>query len=179
MVHKRRWYHMAPVSELIGRATVYWCVYHVVVWHAMFLMRILQYRREVIAGARPVSFGSLYVEFLGEHSIFLWCAVALLPVVLWDLVHQSRRIVGPLQRLETTLRSMTRGESTQPLRWRKEDGHPQLLEAFNQFLEVWNQERRAESVVPPPNHLSQNASAVPANSQAFEILHEVEAMQSH
>lgn len=178
MIQRRRWYRLAPVHSLVGGAAVYWCVYHVVLWHAMFLVRILQYRQEVLAGANPVSFGSLYSAFLSEHNIVLWCAIALLPIVLWDLTRHGRRILGPMRRLEATLRKMADGEAVVPLQWRREDGRSELQEAFNRVIELWNA-RQTGGNSPYSNlgHSDRECGSVPPSPAALSLLEEIGAMQ--
>ena len=87
-----------------------------------------------MAGAEPRSFADLYGQFVHEHHAMWFCAFAILPIVLWDLLKFSHRVVGPLVRFQRTLESLTAGETIQEVRLRHGDLLFDLQTTFNQYL---------------------------------------------
>ena len=121
-------------GRLLARTTLYWVLYHAVLWMAMFFYRYAEHRGAVMAGAEPRSFSDLYGQFLHEHHALWFCAFAILPIVLWDLLKFSHRVVGPLVRFQHSLESLTAGETIHEVRLRNGDLLFDLQTTFNQYL---------------------------------------------
>ena len=65
----------------------------------------------------------------------MWiCAIAILPIVLWDLLKFSHRIVGPLIPFQRSIERLTAGEQVTEVRLRHGDLLSDLQSAFNQYL---------------------------------------------
>jgi methyl-accepting chemotaxis protein len=122
-------------GRTIAHVAFYWAVYHFILWHVMFLYRYFQYRGELAAGAAPRTFNELYSEFTLTHFSMIVCGLAILPLVIWDVIKFTHRIVGPLVRLQHCLVQLARGEKVAELRFRKGDLLVDLQDAFNRFLE--------------------------------------------
>ncbi len=121
-------------GRLLARTALYWVLYHAVLWMAMFFYRYAEHRGAVMAGAEPRPFSDLYGQFLREHQSMWFCAFAILPIVLWDLLKFSHRVVGPLVRFQHSLESLTAGESIHEVRLRNGDLLFDLQTTFNQYL---------------------------------------------
>ena len=93
---KRLFVNREIQGRLLARTALYWMLYHGVLWMAMFLYRYAEHRGAVQAGAPLRPFADLYGQFVNEHYSMWVCAVAILPIVLWDLLKFSHRVVGPL-----------------------------------------------------------------------------------
>lgn len=131
---KRLFVNREIQGRLLARTSLYWVLYHAVLWMAMFFYRYAEHRGAVMAGAEPRSFADLYGQFVHEHHAMWFCAFAILPIVLWDLLKFSHRVVGPLVRFQRTLESLTAGETIQEVRLRRGDLLFDLQTTFNQYL---------------------------------------------
>ncbi len=143
----RRKYYVSPVIQgrLISRMAAYWCVYHLVLWHAMFLYRFLQYRDSVDSGAPEVPWWNLYKSFAFENSTMLICAAFVFPLILWDMIHLTHRVAGPLVRFQNTLRQMSEGEEVKEVILREGDLLDDLRDAFNDYLDSLQERKRKDS----------------------------------
>lgn len=121
-------------GRLLARTGLYWILYHAVLWMAMFFFRYAEHRGAVMAGAEPRLFGDLYGQFVRENSSLWVCSFAILPIVLWDLLKFSHRVVGPLVRFQRVLENLTAGEKVADVRLRQGDLLSDLETAFNQYL---------------------------------------------
>lgn len=131
---KRLFVNREIQGRLLARTSLYWVLYHAVLWMAMFFYRYAEHRGAVMAGAEPRSFADLYGQFVHEHHAMWFCSFAILPIVLWDLLKFSHRVVGPLVRFQRTLESLTAGETIQEVRLRHGDLLFDLQTTFNQYL---------------------------------------------
>ena len=131
---KRLFVNREIQGRLLARTALYWVLYHAVLWMAMFFCRFAEHRGAVMAGAEPRSFADLYGQFVHENSSLWICSFAILPIVLWDLLTFSHRVVGPLVRFQRTLESLTSGQSVSEVKLRQGDLLSDLELAFNQYL---------------------------------------------
>jgi hypothetical protein len=97
----------------------------------MFVYRHLQYRGALLAGERPQSFVELFRQFTLENYSIIVCAVAILPLVLWDILVVTHKVSGPLVRFQRALKQMACGEQIAPLTLRKGDLLVGLQDSFN------------------------------------------------
>lgn len=131
---KRLFVNREIQGRLLARTALYWMLYHGVLWMAMFLYRYAEYRGAVQAGAPLRPFADLYGQFVNEHFSMWVCAIAILPIVLWDLLKFSHRVVGPLIPFQRAIESLTAGEQVSELRLRHGDLLSNLQSSFNQYL---------------------------------------------
>lgn len=61
----------------------------------------------------------------------LLCAVLLLPVVVYDFLRVSNRLVGPVLRLRRAMRALAAGEHVEPLKFRDGDFWREFADEFN------------------------------------------------
>ena len=121
-------------GRLLFRIGLYWFLYHGVLWMSLFLFRYAEHRGAVRAGALPRSFADLYQQFSREYFGVWVCAFAVAPIVLWDLLKFSHRIVGPLVRFKNTLDSLSAGKNVDQVRLRDGDLLVDLQDTFNNYL---------------------------------------------
>ncbi len=131
---KRLFVNREIQGRLLARTALYWMLCHGVLWMAMFLYRYAEYRGAVQAGAAPRLFADLYGQFVNEHFSMWVCAIAILPIVLWDLLKFSHRVVGPLIPFQRAIESLTAGEKVADVRLRQGDLLSELQSSFNQYL---------------------------------------------
>jgi methyl-accepting chemotaxis protein len=134
---QRRIYYVSPriQGKLIARMAAYWCVYHVVLWHAMFLFHYLQNPDGILSGGPQVRFFELYCGYAVENSTMLLCAALVFPLILWDMIYLTHRVAGPLVRFQNTLRRMSEGEEIKQIQLRDGDLLDDLRDAFNDYLD--------------------------------------------
>jgi hypothetical protein len=125
-------------GRLLLRLAIFWVLYHFVLWHAMFLATGL------VAAIDHGSLLEAYRDFAAQNALTLLCMIAAAPVFLWDILKFSHHVAGPLVRFQTTLRQMARGERVDRISLRPNDMTMELLDAFNEFIEVRNQELDAQ-----------------------------------
>jgi hypothetical protein len=133
----RQKYYVNPELQgrIIRRMATYWCFYHILLWHAMFLYRYLQYRDAVASGGRSFSVVDLYFGFAMQNTTLIVCASLVFPFFLWDVFMLSHRVAGPLVRFQNTLRRIAGGEQVSHIELRKGDLVFDLRDAFNDYLD--------------------------------------------
>ena len=159
-------------GRLLGRTTLYWILYHGVLWMAMFMYRYAEYRGTLLAGATPRTFNNLYGEFVRENFSLWVCSLAILPIVLWDLLCFSHRIVGPLRRFEVALQDLTAGKSVPAVKLREHDLLPELQNAFNAYLQSLSVSQAAGNTESPSLAAAANSRIAAEGSVADDELHE-------
>jgi methyl-accepting chemotaxis protein len=75
------------------------------------------------------------------------CLVVLVPVMAWDAVRFSHRLVGPLVRFRRTFQDVAQGEPVRLIKLRKDDHLTDLRDDVNEMLEAL--QRRGIPVLKP------------------------------
>ncbi|MEQ8211693.1 MAG: hypothetical protein RH917_17960 [Lacipirellulaceae bacterium] len=78
--------------------------------------------------------GELTTKILTNFSLYALTFVVLLPALLLDSFRLSNRIVGPVDRLRSTIKTLARGEAVPPLKFRQRDYWQDIPEDFNRLL---------------------------------------------
>lgn len=173
---KRLFVNRQIQGRLLARTALYWMLYHGVLWMGMFLYRYAEHRGAVLAGAPPRPFSDLYGQFVREHFSMWICAVAILPLVLWDLLKFSHRIVGPLVRFQRTIESLTAGKKVDEVRLRNGDLLFDLQATFNQYLtSLRTMESDAELPTPSGNAPEQKTEGELIESQIAAEVRQLQA----
>jgi hypothetical protein len=76
-------------------------------------------------------FPSLHPQVTWHLQVTLLASIALLPILLWDVLKLSHRWVGPIFRLRTALRTLSRGETISPVKFRGRDFWQDLASDLN------------------------------------------------
>jgi nitrogen fixation/metabolism regulation signal transduction histidine kinase len=71
---------------------------------------------------------------VGYLPVFI-CLLVLVPVMAWDAIHFSHRLVGPLVRFRRTIQAIGAGEAVRPIKLREGDYLTELRDDFNQMLD--------------------------------------------
>ncbi|MEX2285445.1 MAG: hypothetical protein WD648_00070 [Planctomycetaceae bacterium] len=121
-------------GRLIARLCLYWYAYHIVLWHVMFVFYYWRQTSGVTPGQPQVAFFALYGRFAIENSSLALCALAVAPLVFWDALQITHRVVGPLVRFQAILKQLTRGEKVNQVVLRDGDLLIELRDAFNDYL---------------------------------------------
>jgi len=145
-------------GRLIARIACYWCAYHLILWHSMFVVRYVTYRVGLITGeSESQSLGAVYSQFTEDFSMLAICAILLAPIFLYDLYRNSHRIAGPLVRFQNSLKRMMNGETIRPFKLRDGDLLTEFQDVFNDFLVHYN--KLVEKEAPPRSVMSEDDAA--------------------
>lgn len=170
---RKNYFVSFPIQgSILARCAGYWFFYNLFLWHVMFAYAVIGYQGELAFGGTPRTFWDLYADFTRQHYTMLVCSVAVLPVLLWDAMHMSHRIAGPLVRLKNDLNRLGRGEHVAPIQLRKEDLLQDVIGSFNALLE----HRKGETA--STGSLESESATVESASPEAETLGELRDLQS-
>ncbi len=136
-----------PVQfRLLGRLGAYLIVYTVTLLHVGFAIEVFE--KVVLADDGPLV-ADLYVDYLARYKSLLIGMVLILPVLLYDLLKFSHRIVGPLYRCRRWMLDMAAGKQVREFVPRKHDLMIELFAAFNVLIKSHNARVAAPGEAPP------------------------------
>jgi hypothetical protein len=144
-------------TRLFLRIGAYWLIYQLTVWNFLFIARLLQDG----AGNPLQELGQL----LSDHWPTLVCFVVIVPVLAWDAVKFTHRLVGPLVRFQKAIQTITDGQEVAPVQIRQGDFLVEMQDDFNHMLETLRQQGVA--VAPNPKE----AAADLASSRSVPSTH--------
>jgi hypothetical protein len=133
-------------SRILRRVATYWFLYHVALWQGMFFLEYLRRGDAFFNGAPAISFAELLRSFAWQNVSLVIAAIAVGPLLLWDVCRLTHRIAGPLLRLEKTLLRMAHDERVAPLNCREGDLIPGVERAFNAYLARLDERQAAARV---------------------------------
>jgi hypothetical protein len=170
-------------GSIVKHAIFYWAVYHLILWHILFMYRYVQYRAELIAGGPPSTFWDLYAKFSHDHVAMILCALPILPVLVWDVIRVTHRVAGPLVRFRECLKALTRGEHVPFVRIRKGDYLVDMERAFNDYLATLPEQSPVElaqaQAVHTPVFISCGEPGVPCDHEADTLVGPTTADLNH
>lgn len=139
---------------LFLRLGAYWIVYQLTVLNFTFAWRML-------AGGE----GSAWEEYVGmlrDNLPTLICFLLLVPILAWDAVRFSHRVVGPLVPMRRAMQTIAQGGQVAPIRLRQGDFLQEMKDDFNAMLA--DLERRgADVLLPAPSAAEKSATAPEAS----------------
>jgi hypothetical protein len=125
-----------PVQfRLLGRLAAYLVVYTITLLHVGFAIEVFE--KVVMADDGPLV-ADLYLDYLGREKSLLIGIGLILPVLLYDLLKFSHRIVGPLYRCRRWMLDMAAGKPVREFVPRKHDLMTELFAAFNVLIKTCN-----------------------------------------
>ncbi len=140
-------------SGLYRRVVAYWLIAVVSVWNFLFVWRLVEEGK-----GNPLE---QFLRFFGELYPLLICFAVLVPFFAWDAVRFSHRLVGPLVRIQKTVRALADGLPTRPIQLRDGDYLGQLKDDLNDLIAIL--ERRGQA-----NLADANEPATPAESATVQ-----------
>ncbi len=123
------------LSLRLGLYLAFFLVGHV---NLLFIWRLLQ--------EGPGNPLEQYGRTLADYGPTFVCLALLMPVLVWDAVRFSHRLVGPLVRFRKGMRTLAAGEPTRPIGLRDGDFLTDLRDDFNAMLEAL--QRRGVATAP-------------------------------
>lgn len=147
---KKIWIHEFQ-TRLLMRIGLYWLLFFITLMNLLFVWRLLN--------EGPGDLLEQYVRFLADTAPALICLAVLMPVLAWDAVKFSHRLLGPLYRFRKTVQSIADGESVRPIKLRKADYLGEFRDDFNRMLE--SLQKQGVSVLKPndPTEAERSQSA--------------------
>jgi hypothetical protein len=121
-------------GSLVKRLAIGWAVYHVLLFHGLFLVSYLEGARAPADDDAQQTFLERYESFAWQDRLLIFGALVAGPVLLWDVVRCTHRVAGPLVRLESMLLRMAKGETIREIKFRKGDWLTSLERALNTYL---------------------------------------------
>lgn len=77
-----------------------------------------------------------FLETLEAHLPVFCCLLVLVPIMAWDTIRFSHKLVGPLVRFRKTMQAITAGEAVRPIKLRHGDYLDEMRDDFNEMLEA-------------------------------------------
>jgi hypothetical protein len=139
-------------TRLFFRVGVYWLIYQISLWNLVFVWRLLQ--------EGPGNLLEQYGRFCLDYAPVLVGCLVLLPVLAWDVVKFTHRMVGPIHRFRTTIQALAAGTPVRPIRLREGDFLTDMRDDFNQMLETL--QRQGAPVLKPADPPAEDAQRRPA-----------------
>jgi len=126
-------------TRLTMRIGAYLALFLVVLVNFLFAWRL--------AAEGVTDLGEQFVRMLRDYLPVGICLMLLVPVIAWDAIRFTHRLVGPLVRFRTTMQSVADAEPVRPIRLREGDYLNDLRDDFNHMLE--SLQRRGVPVLKP------------------------------
>ena len=146
---KRTFVNARAQGRVVMRVASYWLLYHVVLWHGLFVFRYAQVRMSADETLLRQPVDSLYWQFCIDHLPLLMASLLIMPLFMLDFIRLTHRIVGPLLRANAALHQLMRGEHVPQVEFRKEDLLTEFQTTFNDFLAFYDDQRAAQSLPCP------------------------------
>ena len=121
-------------GRIVARFAMYWALYNFIVWQCLFGREFLLYESSLFDGRQPITFGEFLQSFASQYGWMIVFAIIVFPMMVWEIVRVTHRIIGPLKRLEGVLQRMADGEIIQHVKFRDGDLIESFEKAFNRYL---------------------------------------------
>ena len=115
-------------TRLMVRIGVYLVLFVVCLANLLFIGRLL--------AEGPGNPLEQYARVFVDYAPAFLCLAALLPILAWDALRFSHRLVGPLVRFRKAMQDLAAGEPVRPIRLRDGDFLLGMRDDFNTMLEA-------------------------------------------
>jgi methyl-accepting chemotaxis protein len=88
-----------------------------------------------------------FLDTLRSNLPVIICLLVLVPVMAWDTIRFSHRLVGPLMRFRKTMQAIADGEAIRAIKLREGDYLTEVRDDFNKMLEEL--QKRGVAVIKP------------------------------
>jgi methyl-accepting chemotaxis protein len=134
-------------TKLSLRIAGYLLVFFVVFANLLFAWKMFE--------EGPVDPWAQFVDTLRSNAPAFILLLILVPVMAWDTIRFSHRLVGPLVRFRRTLQDMANGEAVRPIKLREGDYLEELRDDFNKMLE--HLQKQGVPVIKPTDPASEDS----------------------
>jgi hypothetical protein len=115
-------------TKLLWRTFAYWVVYTLALWNLLFVWWLVQQEP-----GNPIE---QFLTFCSEFYAALIVFAVSFPVLAYDALKFSHRLVGPLYRFRKAMQSVAAGEPIRLIKLREGDFLTEMRDDFNQMLEA-------------------------------------------
>ena len=114
-------------TKLSVRIAGYLVVFFIVFCNFLFVWKMVE--------EGPIDPWGQFVETMRSNLPVIVCLLVLVPVMAWDTMRFSHRLVGPLVRFRKTMQAIANGEAVRPIKLREGDYLTELRDDFNRMLD--------------------------------------------
>jgi hypothetical protein len=154
-------------GSILKRLANYWVLYHLGMWCIMFTIEFLLTFMAGAPGDRGTTLPTFLATFAKAHWGTLVLPVILFPAILWDMLHLTHQIAGPLVRFGKSLELLAAGRRVEKIKLRQGDILTEFQDAFNEFLDsdriahIQSPQIKAESIgLPSRSEISRDVAVV-------------------
>ena len=115
-------------TKLTLRIGTYLVLFFLVFFNFLFCWKMLS--------EGPYDPGQQFLETVEANLPVLICLLVLVPIMAWDTIRFSHKMVGPLVRFRKAIQAIGDGEAVRPLKLREGDYLGELRDDFNRMLET-------------------------------------------
>ena len=133
-------------TKLSLRIAGYLVVFFVVFVNFLFAWKMIE--------EGPVDPLQQFIDTIGNNVPVFVCLLLLVPVMAWDTIRFSHKIVGPLVRFRNTLKALADGEAVRPVKLRDGDYLTEMRDEFNKMLE--HLQKQGVPVIKPADPVQEN-----------------------
>lgn len=126
-------------TKLSLRIGVYLVVFFIVFCNFLFAWKMW------VEG--PIDPWNQFVEAMQANLPVIICLLFLVPVMAWDSIRFTHKLVGPLVRFRRAMQTIAEGEAVQPIKLREGDYLTEMRDDFNKMLEEL--QKRGVPVIKP------------------------------
>jgi hypothetical protein len=128
---------------------------------ALFLVVLLNFLFAwKLASEGVQNLGAQLLGMLRDYLPVGVCLLVLVPVMAWDAIRFSHRLIGPMVRFRRTMQSVAQGEAVRPIKLREGDYLNDLRDDFNAMLLALQQ--RGVAVLKPDAPAEEQTQRKPA-----------------
>jgi hypothetical protein len=121
-------------GRIVARFALYWALYNCILWQLLCARDFLQSESSVLEGKQGISLGERLQSIGRDNAWIVAVAAIVFPMLLWEIVRLTHRVIGPLKRLEGVLNRMVDGETIREVKFRDGDLIESFEKTFNRYL---------------------------------------------
>jgi hypothetical protein len=115
-------------TRLFVRIVAYLVIYLFCLGNLLFIWRLL-----ADGPGNPLY---QYASVMADNAPALVCLAILMPIMAYDALRFSHRLVGPMVRFRKAMNAIAEGEPVRPIKLREDDFLTELRDDFNKMLEA-------------------------------------------
>ena len=126
-------------TKLTLRIAAYLGLFFIVFLNFLFVWKMVE--------EGPLDPWQQFLDTMRANVPVIICLLILVPVMAWDSVRFTHRLVGPLVRFRKTMQTIADGEPVRPIKLREGDYLIEMRDDFNKMLEEL--QKRGVDVIKP------------------------------
>lgn len=122
-------------GRIVSRLAQYWILYHVGLWSLLLIIELFHHMIAALLQGETFVLRDFGSQFVRDHWFFLAAPLVLFPAILWDMLHLTHKVAGPLVRYCRAFRDLAAGKTVERIELRKGDLLVEFQDAFNEYVE--------------------------------------------